>query len=502
SQPSLNPQGPLSAGCVSALCPLQLILFGLSNQMVVTFKEENTITFKHLFLKDYADGSEDTYAVYTQADLYDHMFYAVEKYLAIPNEPIGRYAYVRGERGSNQSALLLCQYYYRKGRIDPANDTFNIDPEIITDCLGVDPPEKMPRSLDFDEVQLLLPESDRSYKNFTLKFHKLINVTLQFKLKAINIQTIINNEIPDCYTFTILITFDNKAHSGRVTIHLDNKADIQECKDPSVYGRGTERWEHKAASLSLKGLWALRIGGGGGLPLSQKTSTRLWGHSLLTHNAPPIGITCWEPQLRDLIGRILLAALGEALGQASRRFTSWVPGLGLPVRPVSLLGAFPDASSSVPALSAPSPGRAGTPTSPAPRRARGLTLLPVSCQFRSLSMVSECLFSLINGDDMFVTFAEMQQNSYLVWLFSQLYLYTFISLFIYMVLSLFIALITGSYETIKVGGSGRSHGLHAYIAECKDSPRSGKFRQESSSACSVFCCCERAPLQENVLVVN
>lgn len=65
-------------------------------------------------------------------------------------------------------------------------------------------------------------------------------------------------------------------------------------------------------------------------------------------------------------------------------------------------------------------------------------------------MVSECLFSLINGDDMFVTFAEMQQNSYLVWLFSQIYLYTFISLFIYMVLSLFIALITGSYETIKV----------------------------------------------------
>lgn len=47
--------------------------------MVVTFKEENTITFKHLFLKDYTDGSEDTYAVYTQADVYDHIFYAVDK---------------------------------------------------------------------------------------------------------------------------------------------------------------------------------------------------------------------------------------------------------------------------------------------------------------------------------------------------------------------------------------------------------------------------------------
>lgn len=79
--------------------------------------------------------------------------------------------------------------------------------------------------------------------------------------------------------------------------------------------------------------------------------------------------------------------------------------------------------------------------------------LPTCLQFRSLSMVSECLFSLINGDDMFVTFAAMQAQqgrSSLVWLFSQLYLYSFISLFIYMVLSLFIALITGAYDTIKV----------------------------------------------------
>ena len=74
-------------------------------------------------------------------------------------------------------------------------------------------------------------------------------------------------------------------------------------------------------------------------------------------------------------------------------------------------------------------------------------------QFRSLNMVSECLFSLINGDDMFATFAKMQQKSYRVWLFSRIYLYSFISLFIYMILSLFITLITDTYETIKVGSS-------------------------------------------------
>lgn len=79
-----------------------------------------------------------------------------------------------------------------------------------------------------------------------------------------------------------------------------------------------------------------------------------------------------------------------------------------------------------------------------------LSLTSPHIQFRSLSMVSECLFSLINGDDMFVTFAEMEQSGALVWIFSQVYLYTFISLFIYMVLSLFIALITGAYDTIMV----------------------------------------------------
>lgn len=80
-------------------------------------------------------------------------------------------------------------------------------------------------------------------------------------------------------------------------------------------------------------------------------------------------------------------------------------------------------------------------------------------KFRSLAKVSECLFSLINGDDMYATFLQMREKSYMVWLFSRLYLYTFILLFIYMVLSLFIGLITDTYETIKVGTfhTGKTH---------------------------------------------
>ncbi|XP_054859368.1 mucolipin-1 isoform X2 [Eublepharis macularius] len=489
--------------------------------MVVTFKEENTMTFKHLFLKDYAEGSEDTYAVYTQADVYDYVFYAVDKYLAMANETIGRYAYVRPSGAANQSALMLCQQYYRKGRIDPANDTFNIDPKVVTECLGVDPPEKI-TSLEPEKKFPLSQEPNFSYRNFTLKFYKLINVTIQFKLKAINIQTIINNEIPDCYTFSITIVFDNKAHSGRVKIHLDNKVDIQECKDPSVYGKGDNHLRicfdvvvllTCALSFALCTRSIIR-----GLLLQHEFSQFFQQH----YNQ---GV-CLSDRMEFVNGWYILLVVSDILtvsgtimkiGIESKNFASydvcsillgtstllvWVGVMRYlsffqkyNILIVTMRAAFPNVIRFCCCVAVIYLGYCFC---------GWIVLGPYHVKFRSLSMVSECLFSLINGDDMFVTFAAMQQNSHLVWLFSQVYLYTFISLFIYMVLSLFIALITGSYETIKhqCEGEMAATQLHAYIAECKDSPKSGKFRRESSSSCSVFCCCEPTQLQENSLVVN
>jgi len=78
-----------------------------------------------------------------------------------------------------------------------------------------------------------------------------------------------------------------------------------------------------------------------------------------------------------------------------------------------------------------------------------LILGPYHIKFRSLSTTSECLFALINGDDMFATFSIMSDKSMVLWWFCRIYLYTFISLYIYVVLSLFISVIMDSYDTIK-----------------------------------------------------
>lgn len=50
---------------------------------------------------------------------------------------------------------------------------------------------------------------------------RLVNVTIQFKLKAINIQTIINNEIPDCYTFSI--TVSGCTCASRLSLRVGNE---------------------------------------------------------------------------------------------------------------------------------------------------------------------------------------------------------------------------------------------------------------------------------------
>lgn len=50
-------------------------------------------------------------------------------------------------------------------------------------------------------------------------------------------------------TFLFQIVLDNKAHSGKVKIRLENQATIKECKDPSVSGHGETPDERMVGTL-------------------------------------------------------------------------------------------------------------------------------------------------------------------------------------------------------------------------------------------------------------
>ncbi|XP_054150662.1 mucolipin-1 [Melozone crissalis] len=496
------------------LVTVQLILFGLSNQLVVAFKEDNTVAFKHLFLKGYEDGADDTAAIYTRGDLLEHLAFVLQQYLAVPNETLGRYAYgdIGGGPGGGPG-LRLCQRFFRRGDIDPENDTFDIDPSVVTECLGVHPGDPQP------------PVLDGPGSNFTLQFHRLINVTVEFQLKAINIQTLLNHEIPDCYTFGVTVTFDNSAHSGRVRIRLDTHAAIRECHHPAMPGRGAT-WRRLAFDVLVVAVCSLSLvlcarSIARGLLLQREFSRFLRCHRGVTVSL--------SDRLEFLNGWYLLLVTSDVLtvlgtvlkiGIEAKNFSGYdvcsillgTSTLLVWVGVIRYLTFFQKYNILIVTLRVALPNVMRFCCCVAVIYlgycfCGWIVLGPHHVKFRSLSMVSECLFSLVNGDDMFATFAALRPSGALVWLFSQVYLYSFSALFIYMVLSLFIALITGSYDTIKNQSEGAAavSELQAFIAQCQDSPGSGKFRRGGSGSApcpALCCCCPRAPVQDNALLVN
>uniref|UniRef100_A0A4X1UGI4 Uncharacterized protein n=1 Tax=Sus scrofa TaxID=9823 RepID=A0A4X1UGI4_PIG len=469
-----------------AMVTIQLIFFGLSNQMVVAFKEENTIAFKHLFLKGYVDQMDDTYAVYTQSDVYDRIVFAVNQYLQLRSISVGNHAYEN--KGAEQSAMAICWHFYKQGNICPGNDTFDVDPEVKTECFFVEPDEAVDTGT-LEENKL----------NLTLDFHRLLTVELQFKLKAINLQTIRHHELPDCYDFTLTITFDNRAHSGRIKISLENDISIRECKDWHVSGsiqKNTRYMMIFDAFVLLTCLASLTLCARSvrGLQLQQEFANFFLLHYkkevsvsdrmefvngwyimvIISDILTVIGsILKMEIQAKSLMSygvcSILLGASTLLVWLGALRYLSFFPKYNLLI--LTLQAALPSVIRFCCCAAMIYLGYCFC---------GWIVLGPYHDKFRSLNVVSECLFSLINGDDMFATFAKMQQKSYLVWLFSRIYLYSFISLFIYMILSLFIALITDTYETIKhyqEDGFPETE-LRTFISECKDEPKSGEDRLE------------------------
>ncbi|KAM7012306.1 mucolipin-3 [Tautogolabrus adspersus] len=480
-----------------AIITIQLVSFGLSNQMVVTFKEENLMTFKHLFLKDYVDGSSDTYAVYRQDDVYDHIDYVIEKYVHLHNITVGNHEYEK--KGAFYTPLSVCQEFYLNGSIFPSNETFEIDAQVVTDCLEVSP--------------MYHPSLREGYPNFELHFKRMLTVKITFVLKAINLQTVRHRELPDCYDFTVIITFDNQVHSGRIKVDLENDVDINECRDWKVTGASARninltvlfdcliivtcitsfalctRSVINGIQLQFEYTLYCRKNCGKEVPLSDKLEFLNGWYILIIVS-----------DVLSIIGSILKIEIQTKV-LTSYDICSIFLGTGTMfvwIGVIRYMGYFRKYNILILTL------RAAFPNVIRFICCAGIIYLsycfcgwvvlgPYHEKFRTLNTVSECLFSLINGDDMYPTFKNMRQKSSLVWVFSRVYLYSFVSLFIYMILSLFITIITDTYDTIKQqqqSGTPTSE-LQRFLSVCKDLPNSGLYRLNENKGCFLDCCINR-----------
>ncbi|XP_008536398.1 mucolipin-2 isoform X1 [Equus przewalskii] len=488
----------------------QLVRFGLSNQLVVAFKEENTVAFKHLFLKGYSGIDEDdySYSVYTQEDVYESIFFAINQYHHLKNISLGTLGY--GENEDNRIGLKVCKQHYKKGSMFPSNETLNIDSDTERDCLHID-------------LQAL-SKNPQDWKNssfFRLEFYRLLQVEISFHLKGIDLQTIHFRELPDCYIFQNTITFDNRAHSGKIKIYFDSDAHIEECKDLNISGSIQKNTQYILVfdAFVIVICLASLILCTRSIVLALKLRKRFLNFFLEKYKRHVCNADQWEfingwyvlviiSDLMTIIGSILKMEI-KAKNLTNYDLCSILLGtstLLVWVGVIRYLGYFQAYNVLILTMQASLP-KVLRFCACAGMIYLGYTfcgwivLGPYHDKFEDLDTVAECLFSLVNGDDMFATFAQIQKKSILVWLFSRLYLYSFISLFIYMILSLFIALITDSYDTIK---KYQQNGfpdtdLQEFLKDCSSKE---KCQKESSAFLSCICCLRRKGSDDHLILIN
>ncbi|TWW73757.1 mucolipin-3 isoform X1 [Takifugu flavidus] len=477
-----------------ALITAQLVSFGLSNEMMVTFKDDNLMTFRHLFLKGYKDHHSGSYALYTKSDVYDHIFFIIDKYINLQNLTVGNLAYELVD--GDYAPLSVCQELYRKSCVFPGNDTFDIDPRTDKDCISIHPMQPL----------------HGPPVNLSLDFRRLLSVSVTLTLKTINLQTVRHHELPDCYDFRITIIFDNHAHSGKIAVEVENDMRIYECRDWNVEGK-SDKIDYRLLLLDSAVI------------LVCFTSLVLCVRSIITgiqlqfefgvffHTHFHKAVT-WSDRMEFVSGWYILIVVSDTLtiagsalkiGIQTKYLTDYdvcsillgTATLLVWVGVIRYLGFFKKYNILILTLRAAFPNVIRFCCCAAMMYlgycfCGWIVLGPYHDKFQTLDKVTECLFSLLNGDDMYATFLRLRDKSYMVWLFSRLYLYSFISLFIYMVLSLFIALITDTYETIKHHQQEKVpvSQLHAFIAECSDQPDSGRYQTDEEVAlCCLSSCC-------------
>ncbi|XP_076582437.1 mucolipin-2 [Chaetodon auriga] len=491
----------------------QLILFGLNNQLVVSYKEENMMALKNLFVKDYSGVDEDDYcvAVYTQHDVYDSLFHVLDQYSQLGRLAVGPISYAEDEDGK-MLPFTICKKYYKRGSVEPSDEAYDIDAQLETVCITLDP-----KTVNQWKTQ------NSSF--FQLDFYRLVDVTVTFRLNGINLQTVRSRELPDCYSFYITITFDNQCHSGKVKIFMDINSESSACRDWKISGTAQKNTHYLLVFDAFVILVCLTsaVLCTRSIVLAVKLLQRFSRFLHENYNRK----VCEDDQGEFLNGWYvlvivsdLLAIIGSILKMEiqAKSLTSYdvcsiflgTSTLMVWVGVIRYLGYFQKYNVLILTMKAAFP-KVLRFCCCAGMIYLGYTfcgwivLGPYHEKFEGLSRVAECLFSLVNGDDMFTTFAQLKDKNTMVWLFSRAYLYSFISLFIYMVLSLFIALITDAYETIK---NYQKEGfpltdLQKFLREQRDSSAAEESSQTDAHVRgSVFCCCQRAPEGDDVILIS
>ncbi|KAK6632236.1 hypothetical protein RUM44_007267 [Polyplax serrata] len=502
------------------LVTIQLCFFAHHRTTFIDYVFDNRIAFSHLFLQGWDSSREittyppqsGTLAIYKTSEFFSVIDFAVLNYASL-DDAIGPYSYA--DETNDLAPMEFCLRQFKECSKLLSNDGYTEDNQVVTRCVVVNAANATSRNFSSEKYF--------REKNVTIRFACLTNAKLSFGVKTINFKSVPSH----CLKFNVSLVFDNAALDGQMRIALDVEVDEVEGKSDHKAARSlTEVILLRVLNLLvitaclLSGVLCLRAVYRAQI-LKQKTVALFQRHYNRT-----VG---WEVKWEFLnlwyvtmIASDFLILVGSAMKEKIEENTFSGDELNLcglilgtgnflvwfsVLRYLCFFKTYNVIMLTL-KIAAPALFRfmvcvlliyAGFTF------CGWLVLGPYHIKFRTLSGTSECLFALINGDDVFGTFSTLEPTkSKLIWWFCRIYLYTFISFFIYVVLSLFVSVIVDAYEVIKGGeidacmqseirdfiegfpeGEGCSVATSS-LAECTIRHHPNDFRSQLTQA---FCCC-------------
>ena len=428
------------------LITAQAAWFAFDLQSVVTFNTDNLAAFRHIFIKDYPGGLLFV-PVFTKPDLYERMHYVWSQYHNFTSLTVG--AYELPESASERRInFCISQLVISRDSDYDQDDSSSI-------CKFL----KKPNKLNINNVTYFVKEN-----NIPQRLEFISKLAMKFSIKTKNLKHNLDKSQSDCYTINVSASFNNDDYDGELQFLLYYESSFTPC-------------DVKATSISYAKLsveifiiiicifsWTLCIRSFlRHIKLSRETTAffKEFRHEKLTLSDKMNFLNFW---ILLLIVSDILVICGTmikifidfadlenydacALLLGSAVLFSWVGILrylgflkGYNTMLVTLKVAFPQVVRFLVCAAIIYFGFSFC---------GWVVFGPYHEKFKDIITTSECLFSLVNGDDMFNTFKLMDKGDRTLWIFSKLYLYLFISLFIFVILSLFIGIISDTYERIK-----------------------------------------------------
>lgn len=485
------------------LVTIQLALFGFYRAAHVDFIEKGNIAFKHLYLYGWGASYETmpyppatgVFAIYTIPQFFRSVDYALRRYNLTEELAIGAYQF--SNSNDTKPPVVMCKVYYKVADIWAFNESYIYDSDHIEECVELHSiGNETSDALSFDTKSYL------DHINKPINFDRVIEIVLKFSLKTVHLKSLARDN-PECYQFNITITYENSGHNGQMLVTLV-------ARDTPLPCRGTVRYQSNEmtktiaisafdtliiiismmsvvlCSRSIKSAWVLRKETvkffktvyEKELTLSDQLEfVNMWYVLIIINDVLTVAGSIMKIEIQNKFAHtyevcgILLGTGNLLVWLGVLRYLNFYDKYSILI--MTLKKSIPNIMRFLVCAAVFYMGFTVC---------GWVVLGPYHIKFRYFSTTCECLFSLINGDDMYNTFEAIGEQNLYAWWYSRIYLYIFISFFIYVVLSVFISVIMDTYETIKhycENGFPRSF-LEQFTDQCTDAPKA-LFRSSSDS---------------------